>query len=86
MIKTLPMHMVQERNALYQKHASNWVFHEDAAFKSTNDKVNWIRERLAHAQGGKERADDLYLIQPFSSTTITVLCLHGEDKKQMDRW
>ncbi|GBG69178.1 hypothetical protein CBR_g3878 [Chara braunii] len=85
-IRALPVAKVQEIQELYLKHASNWVFYDDVAYKTTNDKILWIRKQLACLDGGWECAQDAFLIQPVSSTIFTILSMHKADKRQMDRW
>ncbi|GBG83951.1 hypothetical protein CBR_g37823 [Chara braunii] len=84
MVKAYPQNGIACRDEVYTKHASNWVFHAAAAFKSVNDKVKWIGRRLEVLKNCAEMARDQFLVQPVSNTTVTVLCMHESDKKVID--
>ncbi|GBG61013.1 hypothetical protein CBR_g18609 [Chara braunii] len=86
MVKAYPNHGVESRDEIYTKHASNWVFHDDAAFKSVNDKARWIGRRLEILKNSADLARDHFLVQPVTNNVFTVLALHEADKKEMDGW
>ncbi|GBG79887.1 hypothetical protein CBR_g30152 [Chara braunii] len=86
MVKAYPDHGIASRDEIYTKHASNWVFHDDAAFKSVNDKARWIGRRLEILKNSAHLARDHFLVQPVTNNLFTVLALHEADKKVMDGW
>ncbi|GBG72964.1 hypothetical protein CBR_g12683 [Chara braunii] len=86
MVKAYPNHGIAGRDEIYTRHANNWVFHDDAAFKTTNDKVRWIGRRLEILKESADLARDQFLIQPVTSTLFTVLSMYESDKQKIDGW